>query len=50
MAPPPLHRNGQQNGPTLSMPVTDNSPKSTVNATVQAPRRKVVDEGKFRKV
>ncbi|TMX03883.1 hypothetical protein EJD97_013253 [Solanum chilense] len=28
----------------------DNSPRSTVNSTIQAPRRKFVDEGKLRKI
>lgn len=50
VAPPPVQRNVQQNGPSLSALVNDSSPKSTVNSTVQAPRRKVVDEGKLRKV
>ncbi|CAH2051184.1 unnamed protein product [Thlaspi arvense] len=47
MAPPPLFRNFQPAVPSLS---TDNSPKSTVNSTIQAPRRKFVDEGKLRKI
>ncbi|XP_062090877.1 cell division cycle protein 27 homolog B [Humulus lupulus] len=50
VAPPPLCRNMQQNGPNLSTVGADSSPKSTVNSTVQAPRRKVVDEGKLRKI
>ncbi|XP_030489458.2 cell division cycle protein 27 homolog B isoform X1 [Cannabis sativa] len=50
VAPPPLCRNMQQNGPNLNTVGADGSPKSTVNSTVQAPRRKVVDEGKLRKV
>ncbi|XP_006297034.2 cell division cycle protein 27 homolog B [Capsella rubella] len=50
IAPPPLFRNFQ---PAVANPnslVTDNSPKSTVNSTLQAPRRKFVDEGKLRKI
>lgn len=50
VGPPPLCRNIQQNGPNLSTAGADSSPKSTVNSTVQAPRRKVVDEGKLRKI
>ncbi|POO00841.1 N-terminal acetyltransferase A, auxiliary subunit [Trema orientale] len=50
VAPPPLCRNIPQNGPNLSAVGADSSPKSTVNSTVQAPRRKVVDEGKLRKI
>lgn len=50
VAPPPLCRNIPQNGPNLSTVGADSLPKSTVNSTVQAPRRKVVDEGKLRKV
>ncbi|KAF3441874.1 hypothetical protein FNV43_RR15789 [Rhamnella rubrinervis] len=50
VAPPPLCRNFLQNGPNLTMLGADSSPKSTVNSTIQAPRRKVVDEGKLRKI
>ncbi|CAI0425560.1 unnamed protein product [Linum tenue] len=50
VAPPPLCRNLPANGPNLSNANTDNSPKSVVNANFQAPRRKVVDEGKLRKI
>ncbi|EXB59785.1 Cell division cycle protein 27-B-like protein [Morus notabilis] len=50
VAPPPLCRNIPQNGPNLSTVGADSLPKSTVNSTVQAPRRKVVDEGKLRKI
>jgi anaphase-promoting complex subunit 3 len=42
------------NGPNLSTLNSDNSPKSTVNSTIQAPiqapRRKFVGEGRLRKV
>ncbi|GMH08987.1 hypothetical protein Nepgr_010827 [Nepenthes gracilis] len=47
VAPPLLCRNMQLNLATGS---TDSSPRSTVNATIQAPRRKFVDEGKLRKI
>ncbi|KAJ4837287.1 Cell division cycle protein 27 B [Turnera subulata] len=49
VAPPPLCRNPQPNGPN---PATgsDNLLKSTVNSNIQAPRRKFVDEGKLRKI
>jgi len=54
VAPPPLCRNVMPNGPNLSTLNSDNSPKSTVNSTIQAPiqapRRKFVGEGKLRKV
>ncbi|KAF7822341.1 cell division cycle protein 27-like protein B-like isoform X1 [Senna tora] len=50
VAPPPLCRNMQPNGPNLSTLNADSSPKSTVNSTIQAPRRKFVDEGKLRKI
>ncbi|KAI9192658.1 hypothetical protein LWI28_026160 [Acer negundo] len=50
VAPPPLCRNVQPNGPNLNSFVTDSSPRSTVNSTIQAPRRKFVDEGKLRKI
>ncbi|KAI4352297.1 hypothetical protein L6164_006563 [Bauhinia variegata] len=50
VAPPPLCRNMQPNGPNLSTNNSDSSPKSTVNSTIQAPRRKFVDEGKLRKI
>ncbi|KAG9456605.1 hypothetical protein H6P81_001113 [Aristolochia fimbriata] len=47
IAPPPLCRNGLPNlGPNSG----EGSPRSTVNAGVQAPRRKFMDEGKLRKV
>ncbi|TQE02397.1 hypothetical protein C1H46_012036 [Malus baccata] len=49
VAPPALCRIGQPNGPNLNTG-TDSSPKSNVNSTIQAPRRKFVDEGKLRKV
>lgn len=47
VAPPPLFRNGQ---PNMNVMSGESSPRSTVNATIQAPRRKFVDEGKLRKV
>ncbi|XP_010249534.1 PREDICTED: cell division cycle protein 27 homolog B isoform X2 [Nelumbo nucifera] len=47
VAPPPLCRNVQPNINILS---GESSPRSTVNATIQGPRRKFVDEGKLRKV
>jgi len=50
VAPPPLCRNAQPNGPNPSILNADSSPRSTVNSTIQAPRRKFVDEGKLRKV
>ena len=50
VAPPPLCRNVLPNGPNLSTLGGDSSPKSTVNPTIQAPRRKFVGEGKLRKV
>ncbi|KAG2323572.1 hypothetical protein Bca52824_016785 [Brassica carinata] len=52
MAPPPLFRNFQPAVPNQNSLATDNSPKSTVNSTIQAPapRRKFVDEGKLRKI
>ncbi|KAK7291995.1 hypothetical protein RIF29_07597 [Crotalaria pallida] len=50
VAPPPLCRNAIPNCPNISTLSTDSSPKSTVNSTIQAPRRKFVDEGKLRKI
>ncbi|KAL5768764.1 hypothetical protein ACOSP7_015309 [Xanthoceras sorbifolium] len=50
VAPPPLCRNVPPNGPNLNTLGTDGSPRSTVNSTIQAPRRKFVDEGKLRKI
>ncbi|KAI5667806.1 hypothetical protein M9H77_17659 [Catharanthus roseus] len=49
-APPPICRNMQMNGPNPCALSTDSSPRSVVNSTIQAPRRKFVDEGKLRKV
>ncbi|BBH08360.1 CDC27 family protein [Prunus dulcis] len=49
VAPPALCRMVQPNGPNMSTG-TDSSPRSTVNSTIQAPRRKFVDEGKLRKI
>ncbi|XP_073221420.1 cell division cycle protein 27 homolog B-like isoform X2 [Cicer arietinum] len=50
VAPPPLYRNVMPNGPNLSTLNAENSPKSTVNSIIQAPRRKFVGEGKLRKI
>ncbi|KAL5697576.1 hypothetical protein ACHQM5_028702 [Ranunculus cassubicifolius] len=47
VAPPPLCRNGQ---PNMNLLGSESSPRSTVNVSIQAPRRKFVDEGKLRKV
>ncbi|GAB2265204.1 Cell division cycle protein 27 B [Dionaea muscipula] len=47
LVPPPICRNMQPSAATTS---TDSPPRSTMNAPVQAPRRKFVDEGKFRKI
>ncbi|XP_057958412.1 cell division cycle protein 27 homolog B [Malania oleifera] len=47
VAPPPLCRNMQ---PNLNTSNAEGSPRSTVNSTIQAPRRKFVDEGKLRKI
>lgn len=50
VVPPPLCRNVQPNGSNMNSLSVENSPRSTVNSTIQAPRRKFVDEGKLRKV
>ncbi|GLT51701.1 hypothetical protein SLA2020_250940 [Shorea laevis] len=50
VAPPPPCRNVQPNGPNLNTLNADSSPKSILNSTLQAPRRKFVDEGKLRKI
>ncbi|XVF34902.1 hypothetical protein REPUB_Repub18cG0098300 [Reevesia pubescens] len=50
VVPPPLCRNVQPNGSNLNTVNTDGSPRSIVNSTIQAPRRKFVDEGKLRKI
>lgn len=50
VSPPRMCRNMQINGPFQCPPSTDNSPRSIVNSMIQAPKRKVVDEGKLRKV
>ncbi|XP_048227782.1 cell division cycle protein 27 homolog B isoform X2 [Ricinus communis] len=50
VAPPPLCRIAQPNGPNPSSLCAENSARSTVNSTIQAPRRKFVDEGKLRKI
>ncbi|KNA10643.1 hypothetical protein SOVF_142470 [Spinacia oleracea] len=47
IAPPPVCRHVQQNTASAS---SESSPKSTVSTTLQAPRRKFVDEGKLRKI
>ncbi|CAA0827342.1 Cell division cycle protein 27 homolog B [Striga hermonthica] len=49
VAPPPICRNVQPNGPVAKKHTSDNSPQVTVNS-VAGPRRKFVDEGKLRKV
>lgn len=50
VAPPPIFRNMQPNGPHPGPLGADSSPRSTVNSTIQPPRKKFVDEGKLRKV
>ncbi|GFY92020.1 CDC27 family protein [Actinidia rufa] len=50
VAPTPVCKNVQPNGPNPNAVNVDGSPRSTVNSTIQAPRRKFVDEGKLRKV
>ncbi|OIV90173.1 hypothetical protein TanjilG_01627 [Lupinus angustifolius] len=50
VAPPPLCRNMLPNGPNPNTLSSDSSPKSTLNSTIQAPRRKFVGEGKLRKI
>lgn len=50
VSPPRMCRNMQINGPFQCPPSSDNSPRSIVNSMIQAPKRKVVDEGKLRKV
>lgn len=50
VAPPPLCKNVQPNGPNPNAVSMDGSPRSIVNSTIQAPRRKFVDEGKLRKI
>ncbi|KAI8534977.1 hypothetical protein RHMOL_Rhmol10G0139100 [Rhododendron molle] len=50
VAPPPLCKNVQPNGPNPNAVIMDGSPRSIVNSTIQAPRRKFVDEGKLRKI
>ncbi|KAL3631786.1 Cell division cycle protein 27 B [Castilleja foliolosa] len=47
--PPPIIRNAQPNVPNMKTYAADNSPRVTVNS-VAGPRRKIVDEGKLRKV
>ncbi|KAG8379728.1 hypothetical protein BUALT_Bualt07G0119600 [Buddleja alternifolia] len=50
VAPPPVCRNAQPNGPNMRTYGADNSPRHTVNSAIAGPRRKFVDEGKLRKV
>ncbi|KAL8113227.1 hypothetical protein AgCh_020520 [Apium graveolens] len=50
VAPPPICRNMQGNGPNPSLLGAEGSPRSTINSTMPAPRRKFVDEGKLRKI
>uniref|UniRef100_A0A5B6ZD50 Putative CDC27 family protein isoform 1 n=1 Tax=Davidia involucrata TaxID=16924 RepID=A0A5B6ZD50_DAVIN len=50
VSPPPICKNMQQNGPNAGVLGVEGSPRSTVNSTIQAPRRKFVDEGKLRKI
>ncbi|XP_047311527.1 cell division cycle protein 27 homolog B [Impatiens glandulifera] len=50
IAPPPVGKLLQHNGPNPNSTSTDGAPRSTVNSTFQAPRRKFVDEGKLRKI
>ncbi|GKV06686.1 hypothetical protein SLEP1_g18544 [Rubroshorea leprosula] len=50
VAPPPPCRNVHPNGSNLNTLNVDSSPKSIVNSTIQAPRRKFMDEGKLRKI
>ncbi|XP_071715355.1 cell division cycle protein 27 homolog B-like [Rutidosis leptorrhynchoides] len=51
VGPPPLIcRNMLPNGPSSISTSADASPRSTVKTTIQAPRRKFVDEGKLRKI
>ncbi|CAO2826956.1 unnamed protein product [Amaranthus hypochondriacus] len=47
IAPPPVFRHLQQSTASAS---AENSQRSTVNSTIQAPRRKFMDEGKLRKI
>ncbi|KAK9748277.1 hypothetical protein RND81_02G047000 [Saponaria officinalis] len=47
IAPPPICRNVPQNPASTS---SESFPRSIVNTTLQAPRRKFVDEGKLRKI
>ncbi|XP_051147998.1 cell division cycle protein 27 homolog B isoform X2 [Andrographis paniculata] len=49
VAPPPLCRNVQPNGPNLRTYGADSTPRATVNSNIAGPRRKFVDEGKLRK-
>ncbi|XP_041995281.1 cell division cycle protein 27 homolog B-like isoform X2 [Salvia splendens] len=50
VAPPPLCRNAQANGPNMRTYGADISQRVTINSAVAGPRRKFVDEGKLRKV
>ncbi|XP_021775798.1 cell division cycle protein 27 homolog B-like isoform X1 [Chenopodium quinoa] len=47
VAPPPVCRHVQQ---TTAPASSESSPRSTVGTTLLAPRRKVLDEGKLRKI
>ncbi|KAL8228762.1 hypothetical protein R6Q57_013662 [Mikania cordata] len=49
-SPPAIWRNMLPNVPTSSSVCADASPRSTVKSTIQAPRRKFVDEGKLKKI
>ncbi|KAL0441706.1 UNVERIFIED_CONTAM: Cell division cycle protein 27B [Sesamum radiatum] len=42
VAPPPVCRNAQQNGPSMRTYGVDNSPRVTVNSAVAGPRRKLL--------
>ncbi|KAL6497116.1 Cell division cycle protein 27 B [Orobanche gracilis] len=49
VAPPPVCRNAQTNGPNMKIHGADNSSRVTLNS-VAGPRKKFVAEGKLRKV
>jgi len=49
VAPPSVCKNVPLNGPNPGVVGVDGSPRSTVNSTIQVPRRKFVDEGKLKK-
>ncbi|CAM8977687.1 unnamed protein product [Rhodiola kirilowii] len=50
LVPPPLFRNMPPHGGNANTTNDNGSSRSTVNSTIQAPRRKFVDEGKLRKI